>query len=78
MERWILGNNIFQLGLYLNAWTNQLYLLDILNKLVYLNLTRVCFEQGVAKLRVNKVFDMRLIIREHLFVKLSAVERKYK
>jgi len=33
---------------------------------------------GVAKLRVNKVFDMRLIIREQLFVKLSAVERKYK
>ena len=32
---------------------------------------------GVAKLRVNKVFDMRLIIREGLLVKLPAVERKH-
>ena len=32
---------------------------------------------GVAKLWVNKVFDMRLIIWEYVFMKLSAVERKY-
>jgi hypothetical protein len=36
----------------------------------------LCF-MGVVKLRVNKVFDVSLIIREHLLVKLPVVERKY-
>ena len=32
--------------------------------------------KGVAKSWVNEVFDMSLVIWEHLFVKLPAVERK--
>jgi hypothetical protein len=35
-----------------------------------------CGFKGVAKLWVNKVFDMRLIIGKYPFMKLSAIERE--